>query len=131
VSFIYNPTEIRPGVWRAERNGVVRFGETEAKAIKACRLATAIDWPRRPNAKANHKPARLCEPKKRRASVVPRMRGEQHGRAKLTASDVIEARRLRATGVTYPDLGTRFGVSHNTVRQAVIGLTWTHITEAA
>lgn len=52
-------------------------------------------------------------------------RGERHGSAKLTASVIAEARDLRAGGMSYRKLGERFGVSHTTIRDAIVGDTWT------
>lgn len=50
--------------------------------------------------------------------------GEQHYRAVLTEDIVREARRLRAEGMSYVKMAARFGVSANTMRNAVTGNTW-------
>lgn len=55
--------------------------------------------------------------------------GERHGRAKLTADDVRDIRRMYAAGgVTYRDLGERFGVTESMVGRIVRGQAWTHVT---
>jgi hypothetical protein len=55
-------------------------------------------------------------------------KGEQHGRAVLTGADVIEARSLYATGGwSYPKLGKKYGVTHATMRRAVVGIHWSHL----
>lgn len=63
-----------------------------------------------------------------RARPETRPRGAGHGRAKLTAADVRKMRRLRNTkGLSFPELGRRFGVSRTAARLAVIGKTWSHL----
>lgn len=54
--------------------------------------------------------------------------GEAHHRAKLTANQVREARELRAHGWSWPKLGRHFGVTHTTIRLAVTGRFWAHVT---
>ena len=55
-------------------------------------------------------------------------RGEQNGQARLTDRMVKEARDLHSTGgFSYRELGRRFGVSHVSMRSAIIGRTWKHI----
>jgi hypothetical protein len=56
------------------------------------------------------------------------IRGEAHGNAKLTARAVRQIRILHAQGCTSAQLGERFGVSSDAVRDVVRGRTWTHIT---
>ena len=51
------------------------------------------------------------------------------GPAKLTASKVREARRLRSKGWAFERLGERYGVAHITVYNAVTGRTWAHVDE--
>jgi len=56
--------------------------------------------------------------------------GSARPTAKLTESDVAEARRLRSsTEESYVSLGRRFGVSHTTMRRAISGTTWSHVTK--
>ena len=54
-----------------------------------------------------------------------RPRGEQHARARLSASDVLH---LRASTETNATLAKALGVSAATVRLARIGRTWAHLT---
>ncbi len=58
----------------------------------------------------------------------PKIRGEQNPRRKLTEDDVREARRLYAAGgVTYKQLGERFGVHRFVITVAIKGQTWKHV----
>jgi hypothetical protein len=58
-------------------------------------------------------------------------KGRSNGRAILTPPQVLEARRLRASGGwTWPDLALRFGVSRSAIRLAVVGRNWSHLEEA-
>jgi hypothetical protein len=56
-------------------------------------------------------------------------RGEKASDVTLTENDVIEARKLRAKGWTLVRLGKRYGVVHTTIRCAVMGLTWSHVSD--
>lgn len=47
--------------------------------------------------------------------------------SKLTPSDVLEIRRLRATGLSYSKIAERFPVSASTVQSACNGRNWTHL----
>lgn len=58
------------------------------------------------------------------------VRGEAHGRSKLTEASVIEARRLKREGWTYPELVERYGVSKVTLFYAISGRTWGHVPMA-
>ena len=55
-------------------------------------------------------------------------RGERTGGAKLTSDLVCEARRLRGDGWSWVDLANRYGVAVSTIRPAVDGRTWAHVT---
>ncbi len=66
------------------------------------------------------------------------LKGEAHGRAKLTAVQVIEARSLwknrgktgrSATGLTTQDFAQKFGVSATTMHAAITGKTWRVLNE--
>lgn len=54
--------------------------------------------------------------------VAPR--GEQHGRAKLTAEQVAEIRRRRAAGESERALGRAFGVHGRQIRRIALGEQW-------
>lgn len=56
------------------------------------------------------------------------VRGEKHPRAILSESVVREARAIRATGETWLALSKRFGVSPTTIRDAILGISWSHVT---
>jgi hypothetical protein len=58
-------------------------------------------------------------------------RGEDFPHAKLTESAVIQIRRLRAQGSSPARLASEYGVSPRTIRDAVSGRTWAHVTETA
>lgn len=53
--------------------------------------------------------------------------GEDHSKAKLTSTAVIEIRRLHAGGSSANALGRQFGITGATVRQIVSGRTWRHV----
>jgi predicted DNA-binding protein (UPF0251 family) len=55
------------------------------------------------------------------------VRGEQHGRARLTTADVIALRADRARGMTFEALGRRYGVARTTASQIVKRERWAHI----
>lgn len=55
-------------------------------------------------------------------------KGEQNGRAKLTAEQVREIRRLRPT-TSGAELARRFGVSRRAIRFAVDGTRWAHVDD--
>jgi hypothetical protein len=59
----------------------------------------------------------------RRPKTHP-VHGERHPSAKLTASDVRDARDSYARGTSLTELGRRFGVSEPAMRCAVLGVTW-------
>ena len=61
---------------------------------------------------------------RRRATQV---RGERAGRAKLTAADVRELRRLAAAGVGYRALARRYGLAYPTARNIVLRERWAHV----
>jgi len=56
-------------------------------------------------------------------------RGENINTAKLTRTDVVQARALVASGVTKSEVARRFGVRTGTISRAVIGRTWRHVRE--
>ena len=77
-----------------------------------------------------HAKGRTAQGKTSGAKRHPEMirRGEQHGLAKLTASDVIEMRRLHAAGgISYAELGRLFPVHWVTCRSIVLKKLWKHI----
>jgi len=56
-----------------------------------------------------------------------RAKGEQHGRAKLNAADVIEIRRLANIGITPDVLSTQFGITHSQIYRIIHRERWKHI----
>ena len=54
-------------------------------------------------------------------------RGEGHGRSKLTADQVAEIRQLALVGLSYKEIGRRFGVAGTAISEACRGKTWTHV----
>lgn len=56
-----------------------------------------------------------------------RPRGEEHGRAKIRASDVPEIRRLVSTGRSKASIGRTYGVSAQQIRQIATRRQWKHI----
>lgn len=57
-----------------------------------------------------------------------RRRGEESPCAKLTEAKVREARERHARGVPYRRLAEEYGVTFDTIRDAVRGFTWKHVT---
>lgn len=54
-------------------------------------------------------------------------RGESSKKAKLTNEKVLELRRLREEGYSYPKLSRMFGIAESTVVYVVKRRTWNHI----
>ena len=54
-------------------------------------------------------------------------KGSQHGSAKLTESEVLAMREMRAAGSTYAQLVSQFHVSKTTVGEIVTRKLWRHI----
>lgn len=52
-----------------------------------------------------------------------------HPSAKLTEKDVVEARKLREQGQSYYSLAKKYGVYRETMRQAITGKTWRHMSQ--
>lgn len=55
-------------------------------------------------------------------------RGEERSQAKLTSAKVIEARKRLAEGEPLIRLAARFGVDRKTLRLAIRGVTWAHVS---
>ncbi len=56
--------------------------------------------------------------------------GERVGGNKLTESQVLEMRRLRAAGKSYAEISRQFGHDLSATRKAVIGETWAYLAGA-
>jgi hypothetical protein len=70
----------------------------------------------------------MTDMKRKGRARGPGFRGEDHGRAKLTAVAVRQIRALRAAGTKYRILAERFGVSEGQIANLVLGRQWRHIT---
>ncbi len=56
------------------------------------------------------------------------VKGERHGSSKLTAAQVLEIRRLHATGsFTLTELGIRFGTTFTNIHNIVTRVSWRHL----
>lgn len=55
------------------------------------------------------------------------LRGERHGRSKLTQEAVRTMRQLRADGIAYSDIAVRFNIAKSTARDAIVGFHWGHL----
>lgn len=63
-----------------------------------------------------------------RKGLLPVLKGEQHGRAKLSRSQVLEIRRRYAEQyITQQELADEYGVAGRTMCQVVRGETWKHL----
>jgi hypothetical protein len=54
-------------------------------------------------------------------------RGEQCSHSKLKEADVIEIRRLRASGLVYREIAAKFGVHLGHIFDIVKGIAWKHV----
>lgn len=54
-------------------------------------------------------------------------RGSQHGRALITEKDVVEIRRLHASGMIHRDIAPKFGITRVTVSNICTRRTWKHV----
>jgi hypothetical protein len=55
------------------------------------------------------------------------IRGERVALARLTGTQVVEIRKLRAAGMRWANIAQRFGISAATACHAGIGRTWAHV----
>jgi hypothetical protein len=55
------------------------------------------------------------------------LKGEAHGRSKLTKEQVVEIRKLHNDGVSAWSLGKTYGVHHTTIRDIVKRNNWSHL----
>lgn len=55
------------------------------------------------------------------------LRGERHPFAKLNKARVRYVYRIRARGLSIEKIAHRLGVNYRTVRDILVGITWTHI----
>lgn len=53
--------------------------------------------------------------------------GSEHGMSKLQESDIPVIRRLAAEGLTFAEIGKRYGVTFQTIRCAVKRISWKHV----
>lgn len=63
----------------------------------------------------------------RKGRAVLSTKGEHHGRAKLTEADVLEIRRLHASGVSQRALSKKYEMSKALIHAIVHRKYWTHI----
>lgn len=54
-------------------------------------------------------------------------RGSEHGMSKLTESDVLEIRRLLATGMVQRRIAERFGIAYCKITMIKQGVAWKHV----
>jgi len=54
-------------------------------------------------------------------------RGERQGLSPFVESDIIEIRRLRATGLSFPKIARMYGVPHQTIMRIVKRQVWKHV----
>lgn len=59
--------------------------------------------------------------------MINRPVGERHGSAKMIESDVVEIRRLAASGIGSAEIAQRIGISRQAVRGVVSGRSWRHV----
>ena len=56
--------------------------------------------------------------------------GERHGKSKLRASDIIEIRQLRHSGMTQFAISELFGVRRQAISKILLGSRWSHLPES-
>lgn len=59
-----------------------------------------------------------------RIGMIHHLKGERHPMSKLCESQVLKMRELRASGMTYSELGKAFGVSRRQASDVVRGVNW-------
>ena len=62
--------------------------------------------------------------------TVPDRKGERHPMVKLNDQLVLELRKQRRDGMTYPDMAKRYRIPKLTLYDAVVGTTWRHLPGA-
>ncbi len=77
----------------------------------------------------------ICPTCHRKETPLPTVIGGKaigviNGASKLTDVDVLAARRLRASGLSFVNIARQFGISKVTARYAVLGKTWSHVKES-
>lgn len=112
------------------RDGTVLLGDVHPRRLRPgpyAHLCGDGHWSRR-------SPEKLARGDANGARTKPDRlrRGAEHGMARLSVEQVLEARRLRALGVSFPEIKRRIGSSVNlsALRQAVHGKTWQHLPDA-
>lgn len=59
-----------------------------------------------------------------------RVKGEKNGCAKLTEENIIQIRKLRKAGLTYKEIGQKFGISRTHTTRICCMRNWRHILDA-
>jgi len=55
--------------------------------------------------------------------------GEKHGMSKLTKQQVIDIRQLAGSGISYAEIGRRFGISDTHAGRIATRQSWAHIED--
>ena len=58
------------------------------------------------------------------------LKGEKHGRSKLTETDIHKIRELRSTGVLQKEIAALFGVAESLISYILSGKYWAHLPES-
>jgi len=69
-------------------------------------------------------PTTNCEDRDRNGATV---RGSKNNKAKITEADAAEIRRLRAEGVSRPEVSRRFGIHASQISRICSGKAWSHV----
>ncbi len=67
---------------------------------------------------------------KGRGSIPVPLIGSQNPHSKMTEAQVVEARSLRASGLTCRAIGEKLGIKRRTISAAVSGPNWRHLEDA-
>lgn len=69
----------------------------------------------------------VIDPVTTRADSTAR-RGDDNGMSVLTQNDVLKAREMHSAGLGFCEIARRFGANRHTIRLAVKGITWKHVS---
>lgn len=112
-----------------ERMSLAQRGKKQSETTRAKRSALMKEVMNRPEIKARISTANRGrkQTKEERAKKSIALRGERNANAKLNAHDVLEIKRLLATGARQVDIAEIFGVSRGTIGDIKNGRRWGYL----
>lgn len=117
------------GKWKALHPHTKREAEQESENARPCRRCG------KPIPSELHPNFKYCSAECSHAATNERVRNKYREKVgfyeakknayqKLTEEEVMEARKERAKGATFPEIAKRYGVGTSTIRRAIVGETW-------